>query len=301
MMDHQVAKSQAESLVLDEETRQQLPGCFISLPGGVTHYEMAGPADGDIIVLVHGLSVPAYIWDPTFAALSQAGLRVLRYDLYGRGFSDRPNAVYNLDLFVQQLVDLLEALEISTPVGLAGLSMGGPIAASFSVRFHERVNKLCLIDPAGFIDWHPLPIRLLRLPGVGELLMKYYGEQFVVNGQAGDFYRPQPFPEYGEKARPQMCYKGYQRALLSTLRKGPLNGQSELYQQLGRMQIPVLFVWGKEDQTFPFDLSSKALALVPQAELLAVDESGHIPHYERSNLVNPRLVNFFQQGVQGDR
>ena len=286
-------KSQAESLVLDEQTRHELPGSFIALPDGVTHYELAGPAGAAVVMLVHGLSVPAYIWDPTFTALSQAGLRVLRYDLYGRGFSDRPDAVYNLELFVRQLTDLLDALEISPPVGLAGLSMGGPIAARFTAQFPGRVNKFCLIDPAGFIDWRPLPIRLLRIPIVGELLMKYFGEQFVVNGQAGDFYRPLRFPDYGERARPQMRYQGYQRALLSTLRKGPLNDLSALYQQVGKLDIPVLLVWGKEDQTFPFELSRKAPTIIPQAELLAVDEAGHIPHYERPEQVNPRLVEFF--------
>ena len=61
-------KSQAESLVLDEQTRHALPGSFIALPDGVTHYELAGPAGAAVVMLVHGLSVPAHIWDPTFTA-----------------------------------------------------------------------------------------------------------------------------------------------------------------------------------------------------------------------------------------
>ena len=61
------------------------------LSDGFTHYELGGPPTGHLVVLAAGFSVPYYIWDPTFSALTEAGVRVLRYDYYGRGFSDRPD------------------------------------------------------------------------------------------------------------------------------------------------------------------------------------------------------------------
>ena len=63
-------------------------------------------------MLIHGFSVPYFIFDPTFNFLTKAGWRVLRYDLFGRGFSDRPHVRYNIDLFVRQLKELLDALNI---------------------------------------------------------------------------------------------------------------------------------------------------------------------------------------------
>ena len=75
----------------------------MQLSQGYVHYELGGPVGGEKVVLVHGLSVPYYIWDPTFDALTEAGFRVLRYDLYGRGFSDRPKLRYDADLFDEQL------------------------------------------------------------------------------------------------------------------------------------------------------------------------------------------------------
>ena len=80
-----------ETKRLTPEVRTGLPGNFIQLSDGVVHYELAGPEDAPVVVLVHGFSVPFFIWDPTFEGLSEAGFRVLRYDLYGRGFSDRPH------------------------------------------------------------------------------------------------------------------------------------------------------------------------------------------------------------------
>jgi pimeloyl-ACP methyl ester carboxylesterase len=138
-----------ETKDLNKETRNSASGSFIQLPDGVTHYELGGNESGEFVVLVHGFSVPYYIYDPTFNALMQAGFRVLRYDLFGRGFSDRPRTRYNIDLFVKQLADLLDALRVSRPVNLVGLSMGGPITATFTARHPERIKTLTLIDPAG--------------------------------------------------------------------------------------------------------------------------------------------------------
>jgi pimeloyl-ACP methyl ester carboxylesterase len=82
-----------ERATLDAEARAGAPGKFITLSRGITHYEMAGPDSARVVVLVHGFSVPSYIWDSTFAGLTGGGHRVLRYDLYGRGFSDRPGEI----------------------------------------------------------------------------------------------------------------------------------------------------------------------------------------------------------------
>ena len=124
-------------------------GSFVQLTDGVTHYELSNITKDHTVVLVHGFSVPYFIFDPTFHFLTRCGFRVLRYDLFGRGFSDRPDVNYNIDLFVEQLAELLDALRLTRPVTLIGLSMGGPISTTFTARYPERVNKLVLIDPAG--------------------------------------------------------------------------------------------------------------------------------------------------------
>src|ERR1700722_14337737 len=92
---------------LTDEARQGVDGNFIRLGDGIVHYQIAGPPSARTIVLVHGFSVPYFIWDPTFDALVASGLRVLRYDLYGRGWSDRPEVSYDADLFDRQLAELL--------------------------------------------------------------------------------------------------------------------------------------------------------------------------------------------------
>jgi len=67
-----------EQRTLDDQARNSAgaPGAFVALTDGITHYEAAGPVNGRVALLVHGFSVPSYIWDPTFKALSEAGYRV---------------------------------------------------------------------------------------------------------------------------------------------------------------------------------------------------------------------------------
>src|SRR5512138_2288913 len=109
-----------ETRELNELTRQEASGSFIELSDGFTHYELSNPEFEQTVVLAHGFSVPYFIYDPTFEFLPRAGFRVLRYDLYGRGLSDRPETRYNIDLFVRQLSDLLDALHYIRPVSLVG-------------------------------------------------------------------------------------------------------------------------------------------------------------------------------------
>jgi len=123
---------------LNATTRKSIDGSFLSLPDGFTHYELTNTQLENTVVLVHGFSVPSFIFDPTFKFLTESGFRVLRYDLFGRGFSDRPHTRYNIDLFDKQLSDLLDALRFKSPANLIGLSMGGPVAATFTARHPSR-------------------------------------------------------------------------------------------------------------------------------------------------------------------
>jgi pimeloyl-ACP methyl ester carboxylesterase len=87
------------------------------------------------VILVHGFSVPYYIWDGTYDSLVQAGFHVIRYDEFGRGFSDRPDVIYDPVLYRNQLHDLITSLKLQTPVSLAGVSFGGAVVSDFVVHY----------------------------------------------------------------------------------------------------------------------------------------------------------------------
>ncbi|MEJ5310332.1 MAG: alpha/beta hydrolase [Anaerolineae bacterium] len=283
-----------ETQNLDATARANAPGQFVTLTDGITHYEMAGPADGLPVVLIHGFSVPAFIWDPTFIGLADAGFRVIRYDLFGRGYSDRSDVVYNQALFDRQLGELLEALALGPAVNLVGLSMGGGIAVYFTAHHPERVRRLALIDPSGMPMRQPLPAHLLRIPLVGEWLIDHFAEKLIIMGMARDAYARAKAPELADRYREQMRYRGFKRAILSTWRHGRLFAMTDVYRAVGQQDRPVLLIWGRGDKTVPFPISEKVRQAIPQAEFHPID-AGHIPHHEKPEIVNPLLVRFFGQ------
>jgi pimeloyl-ACP methyl ester carboxylesterase len=277
---------------LNEATRANVPGSFVQLSDGCTHYELGGEQNGQPVVLVHGFSVPYFIWDPTFDFLIKSGFRVLRYDLFGRGYSDRPKVRYDIDIFCKQLRELLDTLGIEQ-VKLIGLSMGGPITASFTGLYPNLVERLVLIDPAGakpvFLS---KLLRAVLLPGLGELALGLFGSEVMLKGIAGDFFGPDLVQEFQEKYRVQMKFKGFKRALLATMRNGMLGDFSSAYRKVGELGTPTMLFWGRDDKTVPFVYSDDARAAIPQVEFHAIEHCGHIPHYEKPEEVNPLLLEF---------
>jgi pimeloyl-ACP methyl ester carboxylesterase len=287
-----------ETLDLDDAARNSnvvrvYGGSYVRLPAGVTHYELAGPENAPLVVLVHGFSVPYYIWDPTFQALVASGLHVLRYDLYGRGWSDRPNARYTPDFFDQQLVQLLSALEIHGAVDLVGVSMGGPIVVNYAARHPEQSRKVVLIDP-GFTHGFTPPWPL-RVPLVSDFLMCVQIAPTLAPSQRDDFLHPERYPDYFAKYEPQMKYRGFRQALLSTIRDFLSQDTQPAFEQLGKSGKPVLLIWGRADQDVPFAVSDEVRKAIPQAEFHPIDDSAHVPFYEHPEIVNPMLIDFLRR------
>ena len=285
---------------LTDAVRNNAGGSFIRLSDGICHFEFGGLdmplrdySTTDVIVLIHGFSVPYFIWDPTFEFLVRSGFRVLRYDLFGRGLSDRPRVRYDIHLFVRQLKDLLDALGTKEPVHLAGLSMGGPISAAFMDKFPERVKSHILVDPAGA---KPIPLswtlKAAKLPIVAELVLGLFGGESLVKGIASDFFSSGLIKQFQNNYRIQMRYKGFIRAILSTIRNGMLDSFYETYQRVGKLKKPTLLFWGRNDTTVPFEDSRAILSAISHAEFHPIENCGHIPQYEKPAEFNPILLKF---------
>jgi pimeloyl-ACP methyl ester carboxylesterase len=282
-----------ETKELNEVTRKETGGSFLQLSEGFTHYELSNPQAHSTVVLVHGFSVPYFIYDPTFAFLTQTGFRVLRYDLFGRGFSDRPKTRYNLRLFVRQLRDLLDGLQLNDPVSLVGLSTGGPISAMFTKRFPKRVNKLVLVDPVGA---KPLPfaraLKLATAPIVGEALLNLISSKQPHKNLVSNFFHREVPETFRSRYIVQMKFKGFRRAILSSIRNGILDPIPDVYERIGKMNKPVLLFWGRQDRTVPFKHSAILQRAMPRLEFHAIEETEHIPHYDKPEEVNPILLRF---------
>ena len=287
-----------EARALDADARVGAPGAFVALTGGTTHFEVAGPETGRVAVLVHGFSVPAYIWDPTFAALGGAGYRMIRYDLFGRGLSDRPDAAHDCPFYDAQLDDLLDSLHVAEPVDFLGLSFGGYVVAHYASTHSQRIRTLTLVDPVTsrrVLPWY------IQAPIIGPYLFQVGAVPTMADNQASDFLHPERFPGWADRYRPQMQYRGFGRALRRsalTLTTADFEG---MYAAVARAGIPVLLVWGKQDPTVPIANAENVKRAIPGLEFFAVDESGHLPQMEQTTAFDAHLFAFLDAHPPGAR
>ena len=250
---------------LDSGARAAAPGAFASLSDGYTHYEISGPGNNDggrVVVLAAGFSVPYYIWDPTFSALTSAGFRVLRYDYYGRGYSDRPAIPFSDEMYVRQLDQLLKDVRITAPIDLVGISFGGSFITSFADKYPDRVRSLVYFDPS---IRRPYSLSLFEhMPLVWNYFTVLLDERFWADDQLGDFLHPEHFPDWPARYRDQMQFKGFRRSRLLEVTSNASVDQSEQLERVGQHPRPVLVIWGKEDKNVPFDESEFMMKALPR-------------------------------------
>ncbi len=280
-----------EKQTLDATARAGAPGKFVQLSDGLTHYDVSGPDSGRTVVLLSGFTVPFYIWDPTRDALTASGFRVLRYDYFGRGFSDRPKLSFDLATYDRQLIELLDTLGIRGAIDVAGLSMGGAIAVNFADQHPDRVRTLTLVDPGiGLFAETPFPV---SIPFLGEFALTLAASE-MAKSQLADFLHPERYPDWVERYRVQMRYKGFRQSMIGTMRGDVFKRSARSFTALAQSQVPILLIWGKEDRTVPFPVGDSVRAAFPRAEFHAIDGAAHLPHIEQAALVDSVLVRFLR-------
>ena len=250
---------------MDDLRRTEAPGICVPLSAGVTHYQLEGPRGGPVMVLVHGLTTPAFVFDALVPGLNRAGYQVLRYDLYGRGYSDRPKGIYDAAFFTKQLEELLAHLQIETPVVLTGYSMGGAVATHFAAQHPSRVKWLVLLAPGGL--GHNLGLFLeasARLGPLGDWIMTTLGGPVLRHAFSRD-YEDVVVPEFNTRLAQEPGIKGYLPAVLSSVRDFLEVDQTPDHTKLAAQQVPTLAIWGAEDDIIP----ASARAVLTQANVHA--------------------------------
>jgi pimeloyl-ACP methyl ester carboxylesterase len=269
---------------------------FVELTDGYTHYELTGHEDDPLVVLVHGLTTPQFVWDYQMTALRRSGFRVLRYDLYGRGLSDRPRLRYDAAIFHRQLRELLESVGDQTPHALVGLSLGGAISVGATARNLVRPDRLFLIAPAGLPDRMPWWFYLAVLPGMIDLVEYALGEWYWSRvGPRNLSTDPEKRERARREMRTQLKFGGFHRALLSTIRYGPVYGQREYYRRLSEGSLPIRALWSREDSVVSPRMANVLERLIPRAEVSTVRGGCHTVNYDRPELVNPTLLDFLNR------
>lgn len=163
--------------------RKYAPGQTLRLSVGSIYYTDSGDKDAPVIVMVHGFSVPHFVFEQNAVALVSNGFRVIQFDHFGRGWSDRPAGRYDTNFYDGELTELFDVLQFKTPVGLVGYSMGGVIAAEFAALHPERLTGVFLLAPAGFsrnLFSNPVVRGIMRTPLLGNWYWRIFGRGLLL-------------------------------------------------------------------------------------------------------------------------
>lgn len=101
-----------QSLQLNQNNRNNLSGNFVVISRGFVHYERSGSASGPLIVMLHGFPISSHLWERNFYELAKAGFDVVRFDFYGRGYSDRPD-LDNTRFILKSIIRTLNGIRLN--------------------------------------------------------------------------------------------------------------------------------------------------------------------------------------------
>ena len=285
-----------ESVVKDADFRASIDlepdEAFIELSEGFTYYRMTARDQCDMPdVLVHGFSVPSYIWESTYDFLASKGRCVIMLDLYGRGFSDNPDVSYTDTLFATQVLELLDALGVER-AAFFGLSNGGRVVSQIAGLAPERVTRLVYVASSGFRDVTRAPDTSVSQEEIDELIGKY---PELPAGQLSDFKDPKNFQDWDDKYAELLVHKGFARALISTRKNHDSRELDRIHASLQTSNIPVATIWGDSDTVVVYaGFADKIERLLPKRQEFFITDSGHLPHMENSDQFEAALTTILE-------
>jgi len=260
---------------------------FVDLEEGFTFYNTANQNSKKTpVVLIHGFSVPSYIWDPTFVMLREKGFYIISLDLYGRGNSKNIDRDYTDELFANQVLQLLNHLEIEK-ADFVGLSNGGRVISKIADINSDIVGDLIYVASSSFMN----KSKALETDVSEKEVREFIGNNYptIAKGQLQDFKYPEKFEGWDDKYEELLKYKGFARALISTTKNHYT--MDEIHENINNLSLPVYTIWGDSDNVVVYDEFSERLnELLPNRNEYFISNSGHLPHMENQDEFNKVIL-----------
>jgi len=253
--------------------------------------EGAGPP----VILIHGFGGSMWQWEHQQHALSQH-VRLITVDLLGSGLSDKPEIEYLPDQMLDFLVGFMDALQLPQAT-LIGNSMGAGLALGMALKHPARVEKLVLIDglPPRIIEKLTSPTlrRAIetRMPvwliSLGNWLFNSAGTESFLKEMVYDHRLLTPAVierSSRNRRRPGIIYP------VMAVRNALPVWERDFAPLLATVKHPTLVIWGEQDHVFPLAVGEELHRLIPLSQFVRIPEAGHLPQWERPDLVNRSLI-----------
>ncbi len=269
--------------LINETVRQKARGNFVRLSRGTTHYEWFGTQSESTVICIHGLTTPSYVWHGIAPQIAALGHRVLLYDIFGRGYSDRPPYRQNRAFFLQQLDELLDSQKVTNNIIVVGFSMGGAIATAFTAENRELVKKLVLIAPAGLkVTGMSTVRRVMVLPAVGDWFARGIFRSVHRKGTEAERHLPSAIPGIVDRQQQELNYQGFCPSVLASIRGLLHENQSLDHAKIAGSKIPTLAIFAENDAIISPKCGAQLVTANPDARIEIIAGAGHGLPYTHS-------------------
>jgi pimeloyl-ACP methyl ester carboxylesterase len=266
-----------------------------------------GGSGKPVLVFVHGLSGSWQNWLLNIPAFMET-YRVIAPDLPGFGESPMPREKISIRGYARILDALLHERGVDSAV-VVGNSMGGFVAAELALSFSTRVERLVLVSAAGLSieEYRRAPLLVgARMWAAGATWVGARGDSVVTRPRARRLGL-QLIVRYPERLSPAITYEltrgagthGFVPAMEALLSYG-------FRDQLGRIEVPTLVVWGRNDMLVPRGDAREYVRLIgDNARRVMFEDTGHVAMIERPTRFNELLAGFLagerepERGVEG--
>ncbi|CAN7307576.1 alpha/beta fold hydrolase [Mycolicibacterium frederiksbergense] len=263
--------------------------------------------DGDeVLLLIHGMAGSAQTWRAVLPQLAKK-YRVIAPDLLGHGQSSKPRTDYSLGAFAVGLRDLLDELGVESAT-VVGQSLGGGVAMQFLYQHPDYCRRLALISSGGLGPDVGLILRLLAAPGA-EFVMPVIAPSPVLRaGNAVKSWLSSAGLRSPRGAEMWSAYSSFgdsetRQAFLRTLRS-VVDYRGQAVSALNRLNLreglPILAIWGEQDNIIPVDHAYAALEARPDCRLEILPGVGHFAQVEAPDKVIELLDEFISTTEPAD-
>jgi len=259
----------------------------VEIFGQKIYYLEAGAASNPAVILLHGLGGDMSNWAMTVPALS-GKYHIYVPDQIGFGKSDKPIVNYRVAMLVEFLDAFCKKLGVQKAT-LVGNSLGGWTAAAFAIAHPEKVDKLVLVDAAGYTSkrWGgpELTKEILAAlnPSTTEDFKRLFGLIFYNKAMQTD--------QFAEAALTNKFKRGDGYTVNSFI-ESIVRGEDFLDGKTKAIKAPTLALWGKDDGLTPLGIGKAFVEDIPGAQLVVIDDCGHVPQMEKAPEFNSALLKF---------